>query len=57
MLGLFLGLGTGRGRGREPDWKGEGEPGWAPGMSWRVMEGGGVSGGVGVSGGDWSTPG
>lgn len=58
-LGLFRGLGTGRGRGREPDWYGDGDGGAT--TSWVVVEGGGVSGGVGVPGGEgsalcWSPP-
>lgn len=57
MLGLFLGLGTGRGRGREPELKGDGDGGGAaPAPSWVVAEGGGVSGGVGVPGGEGSGP-
>lgn len=52
-LGLFRGLGTGRGRGREPDWYGDGDGGAT--TSWVVVEGGGVSGGVGVPGGEGST--
>lgn len=53
-VGLLRGFGTGRGRGREPDWNREGTlvlafSGW-------TTESGGVLGGLGVLGGDGSSP-
>lgn len=54
-VGLLRGLGTGRGRGREPDWNREGT--FVLAFSGVTMESGGVLGGLGLLGGDGSSPG